>query len=106
VTVKSDGSSAIDDLRLFDTKISLYLIGFLFSAVDYRNFLEYPVIVHLTDMLSGTNYSANKVKRDFSMTYYYYYYYYSVICILATDVKCRDISIFKGRPILLSDLSK
>jgi hypothetical protein len=65
VTVKSDGSSTIDDLRLCDTKIRLYLIGFLFFVVEYRNFLEYPVIVHLPDMLAGTNYSVNKVKHDF-----------------------------------------
>ena len=64
MTVKSDGSSDIDDLRLCDAKIRLYLIGFLCFVVPYRNFLEYPVIVHLTDMLSGTNYSVNKVKHD------------------------------------------
>jgi len=30
LTVKSDGSIAIDDLRLCDAKIRLYLIGFVF----------------------------------------------------------------------------
>ena len=66
MTVKSDGSSAIDDLRLYNVKIRLYLIRFFCFVVDYRNFLEYPVTVHLTDMLSGTNYSVNKVKHDFN----------------------------------------
>jgi hypothetical protein len=67
VTLKSDGCSTIDDLRLYDAKIRLYLIGFLFFVVEYLNFLEYPGIIYLTDMLSGTNYSVNKVKHDLFM---------------------------------------
>jgi hypothetical protein len=64
-TVKWEGSIAADNLPLCDAKIRLYLIRFLFLVVKYRNFLEYPVIVHLINMFSRRNYLVNKVKHDF-----------------------------------------